>query len=164
MAASALSVLSQNKNGFFLMLESGLVDWIGHRNRSFSSTVPEKSAAFALGAEFAELNRTLDLLLAFLNTHPDTLIVVTADHETGGLVVDEAATTCLGQNGCLPALKWTSPLKDTEVEPIANHTGVNVEVHAIGKNASAFAGTDLKPMDNTEFVTRIFGSPTPGND
>lgn len=161
MASSALSILSQNQNGFFLMLESGLVDWIGHRNRSFLDDVPQASAAYALGVEYQELNRTLDILLEFLEAHPDTLIVLTADHETGGLVVEREATQCIGQMGCLAKLKWTSPLYDDSIEPIAKHTGANVGVYAIGKNSHVFASAKIVPMDNTEFVSKIFAESRP---
>lgn len=161
MAKASLELLSKNQDGFFLMLESGLVDWIGHSNRQFSNTSNQTSSAYALGKEFEEINRTIDVFLEFRKSHPETLIIVTADHETGGLMVNRQKTSCIGTYGCLAHIAWTSPMKDEGGEQIASHTGVDVGVFAIGENASLFATSELTPMDNTNFVSKIFGKPTP---
>ncbi len=151
-ARAGLEVLSQNKNGFFLMVESGLVDRIGHKNRDMDSTPSSPQAIDALGYEMNETNRLVTILRDFAEANPETLIVLTADHETGGLKIDESKTACLGQKGCIPNATWTS---DTFVEPgigvMAKHTGVNVGVYAMGPGAAAFA----RPMDNTQFFNKI---------
>ena len=65
------------KKGFFFMIEGGKIDYAGHNNDG--------------AADFQEVNdfaAAIDLVLAFYNQHPDeTLIVITADHETGGLML-----------------------------------------------------------------------------
>lgn len=73
MTASALDLLSQNKNGFFLMVEGGQIDWAGHAND-----------AGWLFHEMVNFNHTLNFLIDWVEKNPDTLLVVTADHETGG--------------------------------------------------------------------------------
>lgn len=63
------------KKGFFFMIEGGKIDYAGHNN--------DAAANFQEVNDFAD---AVDLVLAFYEKHPDeTLIVITADHETGGL-------------------------------------------------------------------------------
>ena len=76
-AAKALDVLSRNKDGFFLMIESAIIDGYGHNNDTEG-----------LIEEMQEFDRTLRQLVAYINEHPNTLLVVTADHETGGTGVN----------------------------------------------------------------------------
>lgn len=65
------------KKGFFFMIEGGKIDYAGHNN--------DGAADFQEVNDFAD---AVDLVLAFYNQHPDeTLIVITADHETGGLML-----------------------------------------------------------------------------
>jgi alkaline phosphatase len=143
----ALDILSQNKNGFFLMVESGLVDWIGHKNTEINNPI------HALSHEMAETDRVAQKIRDWAASHPDTLVIVTADHETGGLKIDDQKTPCLGQTGCLAHAEWTSGFYPTYVEKFSEHTGVPVGVYAIGPGAEAFG----KPMDNTEFLAKILG-------
>lgn len=72
---------SNNKNGFFIMLECGKIDHAGHSNNS-AWTIREVRA----------FDEAVEAALKFQEKYPDeTLVVVTADHETGGLqIVDEA--------------------------------------------------------------------------
>lgn len=55
------------------MIESAIIDGYGHNNDSDGMIV-----------EMHEFNRTLCQMIEYVNTHPETLLVVTADHETGG--------------------------------------------------------------------------------
>ena len=72
----AIEVLD-NKNGFFIMAESGLIDVAGHAND-----------AKGVISEVKELESAVEVALAFAKKHPEeTLIIVTGDHETGGLVL-----------------------------------------------------------------------------
>jgi alkaline phosphatase len=72
----ALEILSRNSQGFFLMVEGGQVDWVAHDN----------DVASVLH-EMKELDQTLGAILKFAEAHPDTLVIVTADHDTGGLAI-----------------------------------------------------------------------------
>ena len=76
MTARALEVLGKGPKGFFLVVEGGRVDHACHND----------DAGAAL-AELAELDATLDLLLRERGRRKDLLVVLTADHETGGLAV-----------------------------------------------------------------------------
>ena len=66
----------ENEQGFFLLVEASQVDWAGHGN--------DIAAAMA---EMHDLALTLEWLESYLQKHPDTLLVVTADHSTGGMSI-----------------------------------------------------------------------------
>lgn len=71
-----------NKTGFFMMVESGKVDWACHANDARSSI-----------ADTLALSEAVEEAIDFYNKHPkETLIIVTADHETGGLTIGYAGT------------------------------------------------------------------------
>ena len=77
MAAKAIEILSQNPNGFFLFVEEEAIDEFSHAN---NSTYTLKGVS--------ELNRAVQLGLDYATTAGDTLVLVTADHECGGLTVE----------------------------------------------------------------------------
>ncbi len=69
--------LLDNPNGFFLMVEGGAIDHFNHRNESAG-----------MMWEMSEFDKAIATVLEFAEKHPDeTLVVVTADHETGGLTL-----------------------------------------------------------------------------
>ena len=71
-----------NRNGFFMMVEGGKIDWACHANDARSSI-----------ADTLALSDAVKEAIAFYNAHPkETLILVTADHETGGLTIGYAGT------------------------------------------------------------------------
>ncbi len=73
MTEKALTVLSKNRKGFFLMVEAGQIDWAGHDNDA--------------GQLLHEMVRFDDVVACVMNwaaNRDDTLVIITADHETGG--------------------------------------------------------------------------------
>jgi len=113
MTAAALEVLDADPEGFFLMVEASQVDWRSHDNESWDPVADEmREAAGALG-----------VLLDYVRRNPETLVVVTADHETGGAAVVDAP-------GGGWALDWATD----------DHTGDMVPLLAIGRGAPAFGG------------------------
>lgn len=77
MSLGALNVLNQNDNGFHIMIEGGAIDWTGHANtigRSIEETIDFNKAVEAV-EDWVEKNSSWD----------ETLLIVTADHETGYL-------------------------------------------------------------------------------
>ena len=71
-----------NDNGFFMMVEGGKIDWACHANDA-ASTITDTVA----------LDNAVEKAVEFYNEHPDeTLIIVTGDHETGGLTIGFAGT------------------------------------------------------------------------
>lgn len=76
MTSKALNVLSRNKNGFFLMVEAGRIDHAAHMND-----------IGALLWDTLAFDEAIRVAYEFQKAHSDTLLIITADHETGGLVV-----------------------------------------------------------------------------
>ena len=70
-----------NPNGFFIMVEGGKIDWACHAND-----------AVATIGDMLDFDNAVGKALAFAETNPDTLIVVTGDHETGGMTIGHATT------------------------------------------------------------------------
>ncbi|NQZ23547.1 MAG: alkaline phosphatase [Colwellia sp.] len=66
----------ENNNGYFMLVEASQVDWAGHSN--------DIAAAMA---EMSDLATTMEYLEKYVNENPDTLVILTADHSTGGLTV-----------------------------------------------------------------------------
>lgn len=120
----ALDRLSQDPDGFFLVLESEEPDEGSHVN----------SESRMLNGVM-ELDGALRLCLEFAGSHPDTLILVTADHECGGLALNPTRDPQSVQ------LAWTT--KD--------HTSQWVPIFAIGPGAERFGGV----IDNTDIAHTI---------
>ncbi len=76
LTVKALDILKKNSHGFFLMVEGGQVDWVAHGN----------DVASVLH-EMLEFDETIGSVMSFAEKNPDTLVVVTADHDTGGLAI-----------------------------------------------------------------------------
>lgn len=117
---SAISQLNHNKNGYMLMIEGSQIDWGGHENNyEYMKT------------ELYDLNETMNAVLDYAEQQGDVLVVVTADHETGGLSLH--------------------PNKENKKKFIANystggHSGIMVPVFAFGPGAENFGGI----YENTE--------------
>jgi len=113
MTRAALQVVQRNPNGFFLLVEASQPDWRGHSNEPLDAVV----------AEMRDYDAAIRVALEFQARHPETLIVLTADHETGGLAIQRAS------NGELVA-KYTTK----------NHTGSMIPLFAKGPGAERFGG------------------------
>lgn len=80
MTEKAIEILStDNDNGFFLMVEGGRTDWAGHRND-----------AAAIAADLNAFDEAVGVAMQFADEDGNTLIVITSDHETGGLTFPES--------------------------------------------------------------------------
>ena len=75
--SKGIEVLSDNDKGFFMMVEGGKIDWACHAND-----------AATVFNEVKDMDNAIKVAYEFYKKHPkETLIVVTADHETGGIVL-----------------------------------------------------------------------------
>ncbi len=122
---AALEVLARDKDGFFLMVEGSKIDTEAHVN-NLSGTVQET----------LDFDRAVGVVLRWMQKHPDTLLVVTADHQTGGLSI-------LGGN------KEKNEVKGNFCTH--SHSGVAVPVYAAGAGAAAFTGV----QENTALSRKI---------
>ena len=110
----AMAFLSKRSSeGFFLMIEGSQIDWGGHANDSDY-----------IVSEMLDFNRTIGAVLDFASKNRETLVIVTADHETGGYSI----------------------LKESRMDSLATafttdyHTADLIPVFAFGPGANAFGG------------------------
>jgi len=110
----AIEILSQNEKGFFLMIEGSQIDWGGHDN----------DIEYVV-SELLDFDQVVGAALDFARQDGNTLVIVTADHETGGLTIlgEEIMSNSL-------ATKFST----------THHTAVMVPVYAYGPQADKFAG------------------------
>lgn len=121
----AIRLLERNRRGFFLMVEASQIDWGGHDN----------DAQYVLEETF-DLDLAVGVALQYAAEDPNTLVIVTADHETGGFTIPGGN---LEEKSVLGKFSTTT------------HTGVIVPVFAFGAGADEFTGF----YDNTELFEKI---------
>jgi len=118
---------SDSCKGFFIMVEGSQVDWAGHAND-----------LNYLKREMKDFDEAVNKALEFAINDQETLVIVTADHETGGLLIEPATPT----NYTAPEVKFSF---NTGLG-YGSHTGVPVPVYAYGPGSENFTGT----LDNTD--------------
>ena len=122
---TAINILNQNKKGFFLMVEGSQIDWAAHEGNQ-EETVEE----------VLDFDRAVKIAFDFAERDGQTLVIVTADHETGGLTIN---------HGNLQSGSLRTNFSST------GHTGVPVPVYAFGPGAEKFTGI----YENTEFLPKV---------
>ncbi len=122
---AAINILNRNNKGFFLMVEGSQIDWAGHAN----------DQEYLIN-ETLDFDRAVKAAFDFAERDGHTLVIVTADHETGGLTITEGNL----QTGEL-----------THAFSTKGHTGVPVPVYTFGPGAEMFTGI----FDNTAFLPKI---------
>lgn len=120
-----IELLNTNKKGFFLMVEGSQIDWGGHQN----------DVAYVVG-EMLDFDKAVGKALEFAARDKNTLVIVTADHETGGMNLVEGDIT-------------KGKVKAAFVS--GDHTGVMVPVFAYGPGAWQFTGI----YQNTDVFGRM---------
>lgn len=123
--SKAIEILSKNKTGFFLMIEGSQIDWAAHAN-----------AADTLIDEVLDFDKAIGIALDFAEKDGNTLVIVTADHETGGVTLTGGDI-----NKHNVKLDFSS----------TDHTAVMLPVFAFGPGSSSFAGI----YDNTNIFKKI---------
>ena len=126
---AAINHLSDNENGFVLMVEGSLIDGMGHGNNAEGQQ-----------AEMRDFMEAIEVAVAYANEHPETLVVVTADHETGGLaIISGNADFNLSEQGV--EYKWAT----------GGHSGVMVPIYLYGTGAELINGV----MENADLGLRL---------
>lgn len=110
----AIHQLSKNENGFILMVEGSQIDWAGHDNNQQN-----------LMTELNDFCGAIDAALDFADDDGNTLILVTADHETGGMAITGGKV-----DGSEITLKFTT----------TGHTAAMVGIFAKGPGSELFNG------------------------
>ncbi|MBC8155705.1 MAG: alkaline phosphatase [Bacteroidetes bacterium] len=111
---TALTLLDQHDKGFFMVIEGSQIDWGGHAN----------DTRYIID-EMLDFDKTVGAVLDFAHRDGNTLVVITADHETGGLAILDGD---VGEGS-------------VQVEfATGGHTGVMVPVFAYGPGAETFIG------------------------
>lgn len=121
----SLRLLSQDKDGFFLLVEGSQIDWAAHANDSKY-----------LVEEMIDFDKAIGAALDFAQQDGETLVIVTADHETGGLTLP---------GGNLTTGELAGAFSQTD------HTGVMVPVFTYGPYSSAFGGI----QQNTDLFVKM---------
>ena len=125
---TALQTLDGAENGFFLMVEGSQIDFACHGNDS----------AWMVN-EVVDFSQSIQIALDYAEEHGNTLVVVTADHETGGLTLPD------------PKGKYTNVVFNYST---GSHTCLPVMVYAYGPGAEQFTGW----MQNTAIKGKILNA------
>jgi alkaline phosphatase len=118
--ALAIERLSKGNQGFFLMVEGSQIDWAGHAND-----------ADYLVSEVLDFEKSLAVSLDFAEKDGNTLVVVTADHETGGLTLSAYRDEETGESDYS---------KIGHTFATGGHSATLIPVFAYGPGAEAFKG------------------------
>ncbi|MDH4138875.1 MAG: alkaline phosphatase, partial [Anaerolineae bacterium] len=128
MTQKAIDILSQDPDGFFLMVEGGQIDWASHSN----------NAAYVI-SDTIGLDEAIVVAQTYASTISNTLVIVTADHETGGMSANLTSSGWPGEDGpfYMPELtpfyvNWTT----------GGHTDADVPITAQGPWSDLLAGAD----------------------
>ena len=124
---SLMKTMYLNPKGSFTMIEGSQVDWAGH----------EMDSTYLM-AEMEDFDQAIRRVLAMAKADKNTLVIVTADHETGGL-----SLVGWDKKVMQPAMHFSTD----------HHTGIPVPVFAYGPGAEAFAGA----YQNTAIFNKIKG-------
>lgn len=122
---TALNILDNNKKGFFLMVEGSQIDWAGHAG----STV-------YVVEDMLDFDKVVGKALEFAANDKETLVIVTADHETGGMAITGGSIEKGVVQGAFPT---------------GGHTPVMVPIFSYGPGAEEFIGI----MENTDVHAKM---------
>ena len=125
---TALNTLDDAENGFFLMVEGSQIDFACHGNDS----------AWMVD-EVVDFSQAIQIALDYAEEHGNTLVVVTADHETGGLTLPDKKGKYTNVSFCYST---------------GSHTCLPVMVYAYGPGAEQFTGW----MQNTAIKGKILNA------
>ena len=130
MTDKAIAILSNSPDGFFLMVEGGQIDWASHRNDA--ANMISDTVAFDDAVEIAH---------QFASMNSETLIIVTADHETGGMTVSSLATGLPGEDGPFTTpdgdyfyINWSTTRHTDASVPVTSQGPLSNRLNGINNN------------------------------
>ncbi len=126
MTRKAIETLRRDKDGFFMMVEGSMIDWGAHaKNIDYTA------------AEVIDMDDAIRVAMEFATNDGKTLVIVTADHETGGLTLVDGS---IGERKTV-----------ANFIPSGSHTAVMVPIFSYGPSAEVFSGIH----DNTFFLNEF---------
>lgn len=153
MTEKAIEFLEKDaQKGFFMMVEGGQIDWAAHSNDAAS-----------IVHEVIDFDHAIASALEFYEEHPEeTLIIVTADHETGGMTLgvgergyDTKLEILFTQKGSKDIVTEQECARINNIAGVGftsgSHTAISVPLYAIGVGAEFFNGA----IDNTDIAKYI---------
>ncbi len=123
--SQTLTELEARNTGFFLMYEEGYID-------KFSHKMALEDTLICMG----RFNQAIGIFMEYAFYHPDTFLIITADHETGGLMLAEN-----------DKLKFTSE----------DHTSTDVLIYGYGQGAEGFAGCNMENNEIPKAIAKLWG-------
>lgn len=158
MTAKAIELLSDDEDGFFLMVEGGAMDESAH-----TSNVMETCR------QMISFDEAVSLGIKYAAEHTDTIVIVTADHNTGGLLKTEEANKKVEKNKnnvhVQSLLEYEEALQKENPDVILSelpyrfstiaHTSENVQIFAIGKGTEIFNGKKVQSHEIGQFIGKI---------
>jgi alkaline phosphatase len=142
MTARALNMLSRNRKGFFLMVEGSKIDWAAHYNDVISAVT-----------EFLAFDAAVKEAIEFARKDKNTLVLVLADHGTGGISVGGPKTS--SNYDKLPLESLTGPLRNMKLTPEGLAQKINSEKIApenIGTFVEQYTGINDLSEDEAKSV------------
>ena len=126
-----LETVETNENGFFLMYEEGYIDKNSH-NMNIEETL----------LSMGRFNQAIGIFMEYAFYHPDTFLIITADHETGGLQLNNEGK-----------LTFTS----------SSHTGADVPIFGYGQGAEVFRDYSEQNNEVPKVIAKLWGVENFGN-
>ena len=130
----ALQTISEGDNKFFIMIEEAHIDKNAHNIKADQVIHTVK-----------RYNESIAYTVQFILCHPGTALVITADHETGGITPDPTSKY---------GYKWTSHTSATYTE----HTNKDVPIYAVGPETELFNNKATENIDIAKFIASVFGA------
>jgi alkaline phosphatase len=158
MASAALSVLQQNKNGFCVMIEAGAIDWTGHSNEA------PRLIEEMMGME--DMVQTVVLWVEENSDWEQTLVIITADHETGYLTGPESGNFPTQEGGKeafysdlvnrgkgqVPGMEWHTNNHTNQLVPVYAEGAGSKGLLKLAKRNDPARG---KYIDNTDIANYV---------
>ncbi len=121
----ALNTISQDDSDFFIMIEEAQIDKTADDN-NFDGLMDAMD----------RFNDVIAYTMVFTLMHPDTVLIITADHETGGIISDT---------------------NNEYIFTTTSHTNVNVPIFAVGNGTEVFNNAIVENIDIAKFIASIYG-------
>lgn len=144
MTSAALDILEEDRDGLFLVVEGSQIDWADHTNDDGEPKEPGVNGKAALAYQLAEslgFDEAVTVVLDWVNAHPlrkrNTLVIIAADHDTGGFAINGPYNS-QSEAGNIDSIQdgWTS----------GGHTAVDTIIYSQGPGSNMLNAA----LDNTE--------------